>query len=347
MTVVELRTQFAKIHNASVEIEATHALSPRAGSHSTRKRRTVAYGPISPRPTGDQDDRRFDARQPHNVRSGGHPDTVKHDTMDTELNTPTRPLPLKRLRPRAHAHTRASSPPKKADAGKCKKANKASLSHPSRDPLVERAKLETGDNGGASHAATPRARTWITPTRETWLAKQREARKLGRPSKRTPGIDREILGRLAQGEYMQTICESDHMPAVQNVIEWQHQDRDFREAVARARTEGAHALAMRADELLETATPETIQVVREQVSHLRWRAARLNPSAYGDKAQINITGQVDHVHGLSDHAPAWLAGLLDAARAGGGSAPTLIEGMVVSETEPTATSEPESGPFTE
>jgi len=65
-------------------------------------------------------------------------------------------------------------------------------------------------------------------------------------------------------------------------------------------------LLAQAERLLEAATRDTIQVVRERVQHIRWRVSRLNPAAYGDRSELRVSGTVTHEHRISDDAPAWI-----------------------------------------
>ncbi len=96
------------------------------------------------------------------------------------------------------------------------------------------------------------------------------------------------------------------MPAYRTVWGWAQTRSNFANAIACAHEDGAHALLSKAERLLENATRDNIQVVREQVAHIRWRVARLNPKAYGDRSELRVSGVIEHEHMISDDAPAWI-----------------------------------------
>ncbi len=129
---------------------------------------------------------------------------------------------------------------------------------------------------------------------------------MARPSSRTETIIERIETGFRNGLHLGGICSPDDMPNRTTVWRWEGQDVELCNRLARARQAGAAALVEQADNLLAAATRDDIQVIRERVHHLRWRAARLDPGKFGDKTQVAISGEVGHIHKLSDDAPAWL-----------------------------------------
>ena len=64
-------------------------------------------------------------------------------------------------------------------------------------------------------------------------------RDMGRPSKYSPKLAREILQRLASGEMLMGILRSKGMPGRSSVYRWMKEKPDFRDNYARARGIGA------------------------------------------------------------------------------------------------------------
>ncbi len=132
----------------------------------------------------------------------------------------------------------------------------------------------------------------------------------GRPSSYTDELAERVLEQVAQGRFLVDLEGAD-MPAYRTIWGWADTRPDFSKALARAHTDGSHALLVKAETLLEEATRDTIQVVRERVAHIRWRVSRLNPAAYGDRSELRVSGTVTHEHKISDDAPAWIKERID------------------------------------
>ncbi len=127
----------------------------------------------------------------------------------------------------------------------------------------------------------------------------------GRPSKFTPELAERVLEHVAGGGFIVDLG-GDGLPSWRTIYRWADARSDFRQDLARAHEDGAHALLAQAERLLEEATRDTIQVVRERVQHIRWRVSRLNPAAYGDRSELRVSGTITHEHKISDDAPAWI-----------------------------------------
>lgn len=139
----------------------------------------------------------------------------------------------------------------------------------------------------------------------------------GRPSMYSTEIADEICAALEAGETLIAIAERTNMPTTKTIRQWMREDTngEFRSMSARARENGADALVAEATRLLENATKDDIAIVREKVSHLRWRAARLNPARYGDRSQVEIGGELAVPRKPSDDAPPWIREQLEARAA--------------------------------
>lgn len=64
----------------------------------------------------------------------------------------------------------------------------------------------------------------------------------------------------------------------------------FSERSLRARERGCDAIVDEAQDRLDHADNSNVSVVREQVQHMRWRASKLAPRRYGDRAGLELSG---------------------------------------------------------
>lgn len=131
-------------------------------------------------------------------------------------------------------------------------------------------------------------------------------KKPGRPSSYTLEIAREICERLAAGEPLRSICRDEHMPQWQTVYRWMDNSKDFSNLIARAREAGFDAIA---EQCLDIADDErhdwlltkkgvitndvAIGRAKLQVETRLKLLAKWNPKKYGDKQDINLTGQME------------------------------------------------------
>lgn len=128
---------------------------------------------------------------------------------------------------------------------------------------------------------------------------------MGRRTKYTAEIARQICERLAEGETLSSICRDKGMPKRTAVYDWMMQNKEFNEHIARARELGFDALA---DEALRIAnTPEMgeeteddggkIKVRRAdmlghrklQVHTILQMLAKWCPGKYGDRRTVDVT----------------------------------------------------------
>jgi len=134
----------------------------------------------------------------------------------------------------------------------------------------------------------------------TIAAKQQKTpKKIGRPSKYTPELAKEICERLSDGEPLRQICRDEHMPAWQKIYEWMVRDENLSGAIARARDQGYDAIA---EDLLqiadtpimgetETSSANGLTITRQDMlGHRKLRIetrlkllAKWNPKKYGDR----------------------------------------------------------------
>jgi hypothetical protein len=114
---------------------------------------------------------------------------------------------------------------------------------------------------------------------------------MGRRSTYTPEIGQAICDRLSTGESLRTICSEPEAPDLTTVLKWLD-NADFAQAYARARNVQADVMDAKildtADECRAgTLDPRVAQVV---MGAYQWRAGRLAPKRYGDRAAVEVTG---------------------------------------------------------
>lgn len=125
----------------------------------------------------------------------------------------------------------------------------------------------------------------------------------GRPSDYTQETAAAICARIASGESLRTICETESMPASSTVFLWLSKHAEFSEQYARAREAQTEALA---EDILEIADDarndwmerkhgdvvswvengEAMQRSRLRVDARKWLMAKMAPKKYGDKVAI-------------------------------------------------------------
>ena len=128
-----------------------------------------------------------------------------------------------------------------------------------------------------------------------------------RPTEPTPEIVGAILGRIADGESLKSICRDANLPSCGVFYRWLLEDDKLADRYARAREDQAEALA---DEILEiaddgrndwmesnapnspgwVANGEHIQRSRVRIDSRKWLAAKLRPKKYGDKLVAEHSG---------------------------------------------------------
>jgi hypothetical protein len=129
----------------------------------------------------------------------------------------------------------------------------------------------------------------------------------GRPSDYTPELAGAICDRLAEGESLRSICDSEGMPNKKTVLRWLRIHEEFRAQYAQARELQAEGMA---DEIVDIADDghndwmkrnygdderwvengEAIRRSALRIDARKWVAAKLLPKKYGDRVQTEITG---------------------------------------------------------
>ncbi len=151
--------------------------------------------------------------------------------------------------------------------------------------------------------------------RTTQKSATRKARP-GQPTKYTPELAASICERMAGGESLASICAGENMPGRTTVVGWQGQHDGFSTMFARARIAYADAIFDEAMEIADDSSGdwttkrkggeevravdhENIQRARLRVETRMKAVAKINPGKYGDKLDLNMSGEIN-VSQLSD-----------------------------------------------
>lgn len=157
--------------------------------------------------------------------------------------------------------------------------------------------------------------------------------KPGRPTSYTPEIAAEICERLAAGESLRAICQTEDMPPESTVRGWVVDDvSGFSAQYARARELGYDTLAEQVLEIADTPQEGTVVTSKEwgeevktgdmldarklRVDARKWLLSKLAPKKYGDKTSMELTGANGGPVQISDaERAAKIAAILAAAQA--------------------------------
>lgn len=120
-------------------------------------------------------------------------------------------------------------------------------------------------------------------------------KKMGRPSTFSDEVAGELLARLWEGESLTSICQDDDMPALRTVYKWIDARPDFGRDYAQARARQADTFA---EQMQDVASDLRIlpEHKRIMIDVMKWRAARQNWRAWGDK--------VSHEHNINERTAA-------------------------------------------
>ena len=124
-------------------------------------------------------------------------------------------------------------------------------------------------------------------------------KKMGRPTKRTPELVKEICDRLSAGEPMRAICRDPKMPGWDTVYEWMARHEDFALLVAQARENGVEAIAQDTLAMID-AEPRYVEDAkggtRIDAGYIQWMKLRTeqrmkllacwSPNRYGNRVQV-------------------------------------------------------------
>lgn len=114
----------------------------------------------------------------------------------------------------------------------------------------------------------------------------------------------ELLERTAKGEQLTKLCADPKMPGRSTVYSWIDSDPEFAGRFRAARARGVHALAEQCLDIADEPTNDPVQVANKRVridTRLRLAGKWLS-SEYGDKLDVNHSGEVVNRHDLSGYS---------------------------------------------
>jgi hypothetical protein len=119
----------------------------------------------------------------------------------------------------------------------------------------------------------------------------------------TPELAAEICRRLASGRTLRAVCRDRDMPHHDAVYDEMNRSPAFAEAIARARTESAHGLAMEALDIADSAGPEdNPQLIKNRCDLRRWLAGKYNALYSGPNSDAFARTRARTFRGVSGYA---------------------------------------------
>ncbi|MCG5241387.1 hypothetical protein ACIU1J_27605 [Azospirillum doebereinerae] len=156
----------------------------------------------------------------------------------------------------------------------------------------------------------------------------------GRPVVWTPERIAEtkpaILDALADGQSIRTVTALPDMPSWSTLREWLRSDVEFASQYARAREAAADQLAARVVDIADKVADGKLdaQQGRTAIDGYKWAASKLNARVYGDRIDLNHSGNLTVT-------PGWVVDLTPPDQGGplivGDAEVVLIEGCTPSE----------------
>lgn len=113
----------------------------------------------------------------------------------------------------------------------------------------------------------------------------------------------EVCERLAKGEPLAVICRDAHMPDPSTIWDWEKQDESVAQSIARARDDGADAIAAECLDIADTppafkTSDGGSSIDQGDVANRKLRIetrlkllAKWNPRKYGDKVELSGPGE--------------------------------------------------------
>lgn len=119
----------------------------------------------------------------------------------------------------------------------------------------------------------------------------KSAQGIGRPTKRTPEVEAEIIRRISEGEPLAQICREDGMPGLSTVYDWEAKDEALSGAIARARIAGFDMIAQEALAIADDADPDVdVQRSKLRIETRLKLLAKWDPKRYGEMVKTEHSG---------------------------------------------------------
>ena len=123
----------------------------------------------------------------------------------------------------------------------------------------------------------------------------------GRPGpKYSEAMAESICEQIMCGMSMVQVCKQDGMPSRATVIRWFTQQPGFEARCTHARSLQADLMDDMILDVANQCDESNYQSSRVKLSALQWRASKLAPKKYGDKVDMNLTGEVAIKRVVSD-----------------------------------------------
>jgi hypothetical protein len=107
----------------------------------------------------------------------------------------------------------------------------------------------------------------------------------------TAAITDRICELIESGKSINSFAGKKGMPSAPSIYRRMVKDPEFAALIQTARAAQQEGEMDKCIQLADSATPETVHVIRLQIWARQWRASRLFPKRWGDKASMEITGR--------------------------------------------------------
>lgn len=114
----------------------------------------------------------------------------------------------------------------------------------------------------------------------------------------------ELIDRTEKGEPLSRICAESRMPSRRAVYDWLETDKDFASRFHAARARGVHYLAEECLAIADRKAKDAVEVAdkRLQIDTRLRLAGKWLPKIYGDRVDVNYSGEVVTRHDLSAYS---------------------------------------------
>lgn len=119
-----------------------------------------------------------------------------------------------------------------------------------------------------------------------------ETKKLGAPEiPFNQDTAKHICDMIESGMTLNAICQLPDVPSIPTVYKWLDNHPDFFQDYARARSKQADTFADMV--MTEAFNSHDAQIGRLRIDALKWTASKLAPKKYGDKVEVEQTGNTN------------------------------------------------------
>lgn len=126
--------------------------------------------------------------------------------------------------------------------------------------------------------------------------------KVGRPTSYTQELADDICQHLSMGESLRKTCSYKGMPDVKTIFNWFRTQPEFLQQYTRAKEESADAMAedvLYISDAVKVST-EAVAKAKLRIETRKWLMAKMKPKKFGEKIDVNSTGEIVHKWGDMD-----------------------------------------------